>query len=153
MALTMVAAVLVLMTAVGAQEHPGEHPREHPTQEHPARKTVGLTKEALARAIQAYIQKDDRLKGGYFLVYDKKVRKPLALTLLRVHEDRLSRVEKGLYFACADFKAPEGRLYDLDFFMQEGKSGLDVSEITIHKENGKPRYHWVQTKDGMWVRR
>jgi hypothetical protein len=137
-----------------AQEHPQEHPTtpsEHP-QERPTRKA--LTKETLAKAIEDYVKKDTKLKGGYFLVYDKAAKRPLVLTLVRVHKERLAAVGKGVYFACADFKTPDGVLYDLDFFMKETPQGLQTTEIHIHKERGQPRYTWhFDEKAGLWKRR
>jgi hypothetical protein len=162
---------LLLFTAVGvfAQEHP-EHPakkdaaakKEHP--EHPAKQDVAkkehpehpkaamaavVTKEMMAEAITGYINKDTDLKGGFFCCYDTKANAPLALKLDKVHQDKLAKVSEGLYFACSDFKATDGKMYDLDFFMKSTEHGLQVSEVAIHKEAGKPRYGWVE-KNGVW---
>lgn len=147
-------ALLIFGLTVGAfaQEHP-EHPakqdaakKEHP--EHPDSKTA-VTKETLAEAITGYINKDTALKGGYFCCYDSKANAPLALKLDKVHQDKLAKVSDGLYFACSDFKATDGKMYDLDFFMESTPMGLQVSEVAVHKEAGKPRYGWVE-KDGVW---
>ncbi|MEW6456423.1 MAG: hypothetical protein AB1410_06915 [Acidobacteriota bacterium] len=122
------------------------------TQEHPGAKRLGLTKESLTTAIKDYVQKDTELKGGFFLFYDNLSKKPLMLTLVKVHDDRLSMVKKGLYFACADFKTPDNHSYDLDIFMEDTERGLEVREITIHKEDGKARYRWEEEK-GIWIRK
>ncbi|MCI0695121.1 hypothetical protein L0337_24315 [candidate division KSB1 bacterium] len=130
-------------------EHPGgEHPSEHPS-EHPTAQAKEVTKESLAEAITSYINKDAELKGGYFCTYDPEAKAVLVLTLDKVHQDKLAKVSEGVYFACCDFKATNGKMYDLDFFMKATDSGLQVSEVTIHKESGKPRYGWVE-KDGVW---
>ena len=142
----MAAAMLTVGTVVRADEHPQEHPSEPPTG-----KKAGVTKEALARAIADYVRQDAELKGGHFLVYDRQAEKPLVLRLDRVHEDRLSMVGDGRYFACADFKTPDGRLYDLDIFMKESDAGLQVSEISVHKEGDVPRYTWKE-EQGVWKR-
>jgi len=125
-----------------------EHP-EHP--EHLKAAAAAVTKELMAEAITGYINKDSGLKGGYFCVYDGKANKPLALKLDKVHQDKLAKVSDGLYFACCDFKATDGTMYDLDFFMMSGPGpmGLLVSEVAVHKESGKPRYGWAE-KDGVW---
>jgi len=128
-----------------------EHPTEHPKQTAPAKKAA-LTAEQLAQAITAYVASDAQMKGGYFLVYDTVAKKPLALTLDRVHQDRLSSLGSGVYFACADFKSIEGATYDVDVFMQEDKDGLKATEVHVHKVNGEPRYAWEE-KAGVWVRR
>jgi hypothetical protein len=129
-----------------AQEHRGEHPQEHPE----GNQSSGVSKDDLADAIQTYVQKEAALKGGFFLVYDKDTGRTLALTLDRVHRERLSRVAAATYFACADFKSSEGKTYDLDIFMRgSSKDKLEVTEISVHKEDGKERYNWVE-KNGVW---
>ena len=150
-----------LFWAVGlAQEHP-EHPKQQPKttkQEHPEhpktdkKETASLTTADLAKGISDYIEGDSKLKGGYLLIYDPTIKKSLELTLTKVHEDKLSQVGENLYFACSDFKATNGKTYDLDFFMKQGENGLEMTEISIHKEEGKPRYSWAEEK-GLWVRK
>jgi hypothetical protein len=132
-------------------EHPAEHPSEHPS-EHPTARAQEVTKESLAEAITSYINKDAALKGGYFCIYDPQAKTVLVLTLDKLHQDKLAKVSEGLYFACCDFKATNGKMYDLDFFMKTAASDLEVSEVTIHKESGKPRYNWVE-ENGVWIRK
>jgi hypothetical protein len=127
------------------QEHPTEHPKQT------TEKQATLTAAQLAQAITGYVATDAKTKGGYFLVYDPVEKKPLALTLDRVHEDRLSSLGGGVYFACADFKSPEGKVYDVDVFMKEDKGDLTATEVHVHKVDGKPRYAWKE-KGGSWVR-
>ena len=133
-----------------AQEHP-----EHPTKATPQPK-LEVTKESMAKAISGYIKQDSKMKGGHFLVYDPQAKKTLTLTLDKVHQDRLSQVGESLFFACSDFKSSDGKSYDLDFFMQgkETPSGMElsVSEIMIHKEDGKARYAWNE-EGGVWKRK
>lgn len=144
---------LAFVIAVGASYcHAEIHLQEHP-QEHPTKKEVKITKDSLAEVIEEYVKKDAELRGGYFLVYDKKAKMTLALKLVRVHKDRLSMVEKDVYFACADFKTTEGKLYDLDIFMKGNeKDNLKVTEISIHKEEGNPRYTWHED-GGVWKKK
>ena len=134
------------------REHPGTHDAEHPEESGSGTKAV-LTKEALAEAVSAYVKKEASLKGGYFLVYDKKAGKPLALSLKKVHKERLSAIGDGVYFACADFETPEGKVYDLDIFMKGHDRGhLKVTEISVHKEAGIERYSWFE-QDGIWKKK
>ena len=100
-------------------------------------------------AILAYVKHDSELKGGFFLVFDKKSKTALTLTLSKVHKEKLSKVGKNVYFACSDFDAPGGKVYDLDFFMKEADGELVVTEVMIHKEDGSPRYTWFE-KEGVW---
>lgn len=131
-----------------SQEHP-EHPKK--TGKGTEKTGSTLTPEALAVEVMQYVEEESKLKGGPFLVYDAKSKKPLVLTLDKVHKDKLSKVAEGTYFACSDFKSEDGKTYDLDFFMKESDSGLQVTEITVHKENGKARYVWAEEK-GIWKR-
>jgi hypothetical protein len=140
----MAALVLTAWLAVVpgiAQEHP-EHPK--------GSSHVEITAGDLGRAIKGYVAKDAALKGGYFMVYDVEGRKSLQLTLAKVHDDRLSKIKDGIYFACADFKTPQGKVYDLDIFMEGTDPGqLVTTSVTVHKESGKERYSWVE-ESGIW---
>ena len=137
---------LFIFSALLFSEHP-EHP-EHPT----TIKEPKITIEELAISIEKYIQNDVNLKGGFF-VYDKNKKEILTLTLTKIHKERLSNIGGDTYFACADFSASNGNIYDLDIFMT-GKSqdNLVVTEINVHKENGEARYHWENQK-GIWVKK
>ena len=127
-------------------EHP-EHPSEHPIRA----KVQKLTIADLAISIENYIQNDINLKGGFF-VYDKSNKEILDLTLSKIHKERLSNIGGGTYFACADFKASNGKIYDLDIFMTgESLGNLDVTEISVHKENNVARYLWENQK-GIWAK-
>ena len=128
-------------------EHPTEHPSEHPT----TVKSPKLTISQLAESIEKYIQQDTELKGGFF-VFDVKNNEILNLTLLKIHKERLSNIGNDTYFACADFKASNGKVYDLDVFMT-GKlqNNLVVTEINVHKESAIARYGW-KNRRGFWVK-
>ena len=142
-------AGIVAMLLIGPQisfAQKEEHP-EHPTEQ--TEEQAGMTVDDLAEAIAGYIEKDSKLKGGYFLVYDGVDKKPLQLTLVKVHEDKLASLGDGLYFACTDMKASDGTLYDLDFFMMETDHGMKTKEVAIHKKSGEPRYGWKES-DGVW---
>jgi hypothetical protein len=75
--------------------------------------------------------------------------KNLALDLMRVHDDRLSSVGGGKYFACVDMKAADGTIYDIDFFMAGQPGSMAVTETSVHKINGKPLYNWKE-QGGVW---
>ncbi len=130
-------------------EHPAEH-AEHP--EHPG-SSAELTMDTLGDAIEMFATHLGELEGGYFCVYDEEAGEPLALTLKKVHRERLASLGDGVYFACADFDATNGKVYDLDIFMQQTEGGhfmgLMPTKVTVHKENGVARYTW-QEKDGVW---
>ena len=138
--------LFVLGTSGLAQEHP-EHPKEKKEQASADTMTLDQLEEAITR----YIQRDSKLKGGYFLIYDAGEKKPLVLQLEKVHKERLSTLGGGLYFACTDMKSSDGTVYDLDFFMKRIGPGIETTEVAIHKKAGKPRYGWKE-QDGIWTK-
>ena len=121
---------------------------EHPMGSMPAESKVD--KDILAREIREYVEADTALKGGFF-VRDKAAGKTISLTFRRVHDDKLCQINEKICFACADFVAADGTLYDLDFFVSHGKGPDRVSEITVHKVAGVGRYDWEQ-RDGRWMK-
>lgn len=142
---------------VFGQEHP-----EHPTQskktsdhaknsEHPA-EAFKVDIATISKAISEYVTTDTKLKGGFFLVYDAESKSPLQLTLTKVHEERLAQVGENLFFACSDFSSSDGKSFDLDFFMKNENDKLVVTEVMIHKQDGKARYSWFE-EDGVWKRK
>lgn len=168
--LSAVMALFVATSAAWSGEHPSEHPSEkssgteHPKgqekikgEEHPkghkksrkhSRGKISI--KDLSKAIKGYVKDDAALKGGYFLVYDPVAKETLQLTLDKVHKDRLAKVGDGVYFVCADFKTPEGKVYDLDIFMKgHHADSLMTTEVSVHKVDGKARYGWVEKK-GIW---
>ena len=127
----------------------GEHP-EHP--EHPSTKTLSVSAQAVGKAVAEFIASDAKLKGGKFMVYDGTAKEVLQLDLLKIHMDRLTGLGNDTYFACADFQASNGKVYDLDIFMNgETTDDLAVTEISVHKEDGAERYGWRE-EDGVWVK-
>lgn len=143
----LIAVFLMAANTAIAQEHPtGMSSQEHAT------KMSTVTKESLLKSITDYINKESKIQGGYFMYYDKMQDKPLALSLEDVHKDRFGDMGSGSYFACADFKDKSGDTYDMDIFMKQGKSGLEASDVSVHKKNGEARYDWVE-KDGIWSKK
>ena len=97
-----------------AQEHP-EHPKKGG--EHP-KKAAGkeLTTAEISAGIKKHIDSETKKSSdGKFHV--KHEGSDLALDLVRVHDDRLSDLGSGKYFACVDMKAVDGKTYDIDFFL------------------------------------
>jgi hypothetical protein len=132
------------LSALVAQEHPSEHPK---SAEHPNGTAAGVTKADLGAAIEAYVKAQQAKGGGTWEVEDKADNATLHLTLDKVHKDKLSMTAKDTYFACADFKNADGHKYDLDVFMTgPDKDHLTVTDVSVHKKDGKERYTWA--KDG-----
>jgi len=130
----------------------GEHPKgaEHP--EHPRDEAQSpMSMERLSKGIRDYIAQDSALKGGFFLMYDTVDKKPLQLTLVKVHEDKLAGLGGGVYFACTDLKNTDGVVYDLDFFMKDDDGDLHTTEVAVHKKAGVARYGWKE-EGGVWTK-
>jgi hypothetical protein len=148
---------LVLGGFAAADEHPAEHPTARKDSEHPAEhpketKPVAspVTKEDMAAAVRNHVKRKTR--KGWMTLRDSATKQLLKLKLVKVHDDKLSKVGEDTYFACADFKASNGKTYDLDIFMKgKDAKGLAFTEVTVHKENGKERYTWKE-EDGQWMK-
>jgi hypothetical protein len=138
--------VILLLTAVFAagfafaQEHP-----EHPTNKKAEKK--GYTVDDLDKAIRAAIAAKET--NGIYQLKDGD--KTWDLKLDKVHRERLSRIDETTYFACTDFKSADNHTVDVDFFMKDEGGKLAMTDATLHKVDGKPRYNWKE-KDGYWVR-
>jgi hypothetical protein len=138
-----------------AQEHP-----EHPTKkdetkkgehaEHPKKgsEEKKVTKSEISTGIKKHISSESKNSSDkkFHVNYEGK---DLALDLVKVHDDRLSSLGEGKYFACVDMKATDGTTYDIDFFMAGKPSDMKVTETSVHKINGKPLYNWKQ-EGGVW---
>jgi len=137
---------VVAFSIVSAQEHPTTTITPQVVQ------GERITMQNLARAIESFVEADINLRGA-FLVIDSRTNGVLKLTLEKVHKERLSHIGDDVYFACADFYAEDGRVYDLDIFLQgKNTDNLTVTEISVHKEDGKARYGW-QEENGVWVKK
>ena len=138
--------VILLLTAVCAagfafaQEHP-----EHPTDKKVAKK--GYTVDDLDKAIRAAIAAKET--NGIYQLKDGD--KTWDLKLDKVHRERLARIDETTYFACTDFQSSDNHTVDIDFFMKDDGGKLVMTDATLHKVDGKPRYNWKE-KDGYWVR-
>lgn len=94
--------------------------------------------EALRQTIRDYIAHQEKLQGA-FVVVDKRGNALRRLELIRVHE----RVGKtgNYYYSCTDMKdVATGDQLDLDFDIEDQGANLQVADIRIHKDNGKPRF-------------
>ena len=145
-----------IFSIVSAQ---GEHPTGSKKAEHPSATITPqiaqgekITLQNLARAIESFVEADINLRGA-FLVIDPSTNEVLKLNLEKVHKERLSYVGDDIYFACADFNADDGKVYDLDIFLRGTNTDeLTVTEITVHKEDGQARYGWLE-QDGVWIKK
>jgi len=112
------------------------------------------TREVSNTDISAGIKRhvaNDTKKSNDRKFHVKYGKKDLALDLVKVHDDRLSSLGSGKYFACVDMKATNGTIYDIDFFMAGQPGSMTVTETSVHKINGKPLYNWKE-EGGVWKR-
>jgi hypothetical protein len=144
--LILAAAIALFFTSaalVFSQEHP-EHP-EHP-------KKGAQAKQVSTADISAGIKKNietETKKGSDGKFHVKYEGQDLALDLIRVHDDRLSDLGDGKYFACVDMKGTDGKTYDIDFFLSGQPGKMKVTETSVHKIDGKPFYDWKE-ENGKW---
>lgn len=110
-----------------------------------------VTEDSLTAAVTTHMQAETGRQGGSLTIQDPQQNRALQLTLTTVHREGTRKLADGRYFACADFKGSDGHTYDLDVFMKQDLNGLTADELTIHKQDGQPRYNWVQA-DGVWKR-
>ena len=147
---------VMIFSIVSAQgEHPtGSKKAEHPTATITPQIVQGekITLQNLAQAIESFVEADINLRGA-FLVIDPNTNEVLKLNLEKVHKERLSHIGDDVYFACADFNADNGKVYDLDIFLHgKNTDNLTITEISVHKEDGNARYGWLE-QDGVWVKK
>ena len=132
-------------SAQEGEEHSGESAEPEEEREPP-------TIEAVALFLEGKVAVWTTEQGGWMKVADDVTGGDLELRLDKIHRERLSKTSKGTYFVCADFTTPEGKTWDLDFWVKDTADGLEVDETTIHKEEGVARYMWYE-EDGVWVRK
>lgn len=136
-------------------EHP-EHPRQQiqlPQTTRAPQSSAGtreVNKADISVGIKKHIASETKKSSDkkFHVKYKSKV---LALDLIKVHDDRLSNLGGGKYFACVDMKATDGTTYDVDFFMGGRAGDMKVTETSVHKINGKPLYNWKE-EGGIWKR-
>jgi hypothetical protein len=136
---------------VVADEHP-EHPRAPqpiiPSKPAEQAQAKDVTKADISAGIRKHIASETKKAS------DKKFHanyqgKDLAMDLVKVHDDRLSNLGGGKYFACVDMKATDGKTYDIDFFLTGQPGSMTVVDTSVHKINGKPLYNWKE-ENGVW---
>lgn len=149
-----------------SSEHAGYHAddrgNEHAGQQagHDERKGTDVSEsrskeqygaEEIQSAITDYINKDQKLKNGYFYIRDEKIEHDWKLTFSKLHPVRI--IERGgekIYFACSNFEVEgtdEHDIVDVDFWMKPNESGdLEPYKIRIHKVDGEERFVYKNDK-------
>ena len=110
--------------------------------------TKQVSNADISAGIQRHIARAEK-RSGDRKFHVKYQGKDLALALIKVHDDRLSNIGGGKYFACVDMKGIDGKTYDIDFFMAGNPGAMKVTETSVHKINKKPLYNWKKER-GVW---
>ncbi len=116
--------------------------------ERPQTRAKEVSKADISAGIKKHIDSETK-KSTNRKFHVKYKGQDLALDLIRVHDDRVSSIGGGKYFACVDMKATDGKRYDIDFFMTGQPGNMKVTETSVHKINGEPLYNWKEV-NGIW---
>ena len=129
-------------TPLFSQEHPenAEHPKAGGAQKK-------VSTADISAGIRKHIDTESNKSDGKFHVNHQG--QDLALSLIKVHDDRLQDLGAGKYFACVDMKGTDGKTYDIDFFLTGQPGDMNVIETSVHKVDGKPLYNWKE-ENGKW---
>jgi hypothetical protein len=155
-ALSTALLFIPVILALAAGEHPSG-PQQPPVQQLPqgartssqsATQTVEASQADLAAGLKKYIDSSAK-KSADRKFHVRYGGKDLALDLIKLHDDRFSSLGRNKYFACVDMKGADGKVYDIDFLMAVQGTTLNITEISVHKINGKPLYNWKEEK-GIW---
>lgn len=141
--------ILALSACTGNQEQSKTTTESKNRSENLAAKSV-VSIEEVEAGIRNYIDEKTQKGEGYFSINNDSTE--LNLRLVRVHTEYLSVLGPNRYFACVDLADTTGAVYDVDFFLSGEPSEMDVTEMTVHKLNGKPYYTWQQKEDKTWER-
>lgn len=137
---TAIALFFTPATVLFSQEHP-EHPKGGGAKQH-------VSTADISTGIKANIETETK-KSSDNKFHVKHEGQDLALDLIKVHDDRLSDLGGGKYFACVDMKGTDGKTYDIDFFLTGQPGKMKVTETSVHKIDGKPLYNWKE-ESGKW---
>lgn len=133
-------------------EHPQSPPATLPSDQVKSTTSKAEEKKITVAQISTGIKKHiaaETAKASDKKFHTKHAGKDLALDLVKVHEERLSRLGGGKYFACVDMKAADGKVYDIDFFLSGTLDNMKVTETSVHKIDGKALYGWKE-EGGVW---
>ena len=146
---TFVLAITFIWSSCKEHEHAGTavDPQsrkaasaEHAGKEHAGKEQGGKTKTTysaknIKAAMNAHIKQRTQAGAGVFKINDPKTGKLLTLEFVKIH-DPVRKIEGKGYFACTDFRPrgdSEGKLYDLDFWLNPVSGKLVITEEKIHK--------------------
>ena len=93
---------------------------------------------SIRTTLKDYVAKESKATGTFNII-DPTTGQMLNLKIDKIHQ-RIGRTG-DLYYSCADFTdTATGKKYDLDLDVADTKGKLDVVDVKLHKEDGKPRF-------------
>jgi len=115
---SVLSALFMAGLLAGCQSGSDQSPQEETS-------TVAVDTSALQQAMTDYIhQRGDSLRvDGQTVSFDY------------LHESL--KTKDGMYLSCADFKAPSGDVYDIDYYVDASGDEPNVQKVVYHKKNEK----------------
>ena len=117
--------VLLLTTSVAGAQHPGISTSH---------------RDAMQNVMARHIQELTESNGnGKYPIFDPESRSLVQLEFKALHDSVEVKGRTTPYFvSCADFVAPDGTMYDVDFFISKN---YEVVLAVVHAKNGtKTKY-------------
>ncbi|MBI4052337.1 MAG: hypothetical protein HY400_07505 [Elusimicrobia bacterium] len=151
------------------QEKPVKAQKAHKKLEAKHSRPLGLVKKSVQKefssdqmqfekAVLGYIKSHTSEEDGLFHFLDEELENEWALTLKKIHLERIIHLGEGRYYACVDFvekgneqeEMPDIAL-DMDFYVNK-ESNWDVEEVLIHSVDGELRYTYDQDNKRVLVK-
>jgi hypothetical protein len=127
----MVPILIALIALVSCQK---QEESADQSQTQATKLSAAQVKEAITTHIQSITGAE-----GTFAIEDAVEARTRQLTFSYVH-DSVHETEDGRYYACVDFTEAPADTLDLDIYVSVDSEGTQkVSEVVIHKVNGKSR--------------
>ena len=125
---SVLSLALLLTTSVAAQQHPGISTSH---------------RDAMQRVMAVHIQELTESNGnGKYPIFDPESRSLVQLEFKGMHDSVEIKGRTTPYFvSCADFVAPDGTLFDVDFFISRN---YEVVLAVVHAKNGTKAFYDVE---------
>lgn len=86
--------------------------------------------------VKAAITASIQSQGDSLTVTDPASGQPIALGFDHVHES-VAETPGGRHVACVDFRAADGRVFDLDYYVGRRDGNPEVQDHIVHKVEGR----------------
>lgn len=92
--------------------------------------------ESAADGVKAAITAAIQSQGDSITVTDPSTGQPVTLAFDHVHES-VDATAGGRRVACVDFRAADGRVFDVDYYVGRRDGQLGVEDVVLHEVGGK----------------